>query len=1049
MNLNNFVVLPSKPKSMKLNVRNLQELRMETVQLDQHAKEMESRLEELRQHMNQEKEEREPVSDMGTFKTLCEQQPTCGVNVPFDTSDNVRGKGMRVYVAKVEYYLCYAHDEQLKESLPMENIPKAEQKQVIAEPAAKVHGTNRKLNLRGKVCGQCEVQLAGLMCAECGEDYCVGCFVRFHQKGALKRHRMVPVQAELQTPVSTRDVLGRLQQQVSGEENQHTQGASHKSTDESEATEKRSAPRSLQPMSDNQMHHTQPQVLFVNDGVDVEDEEAAEEEDSSLLRGGFDEEESARSFQEALKEWRERGQRPVSVMETQTEKGSQQLIHVEFKEDTLSYMEKLLLKKHRSLPLKLLLLRVTLQTDDRNVNIIETTENEPDKADIILRGTENEADVIVALPAERMELHKYFTSLFMIALAEDAGKADSPAESCLSIVELDEKMAGDATLYRSFGVKQGNESKMFAAVGNGGDFGYSVLPFTPCFSEMTKGSVGECNSDIKINSSPEMWPPSQEAEQSSSSLPRSESFSPLQTRLQRSQHLSTASESFLSNSRIGGQKVELSDSPKPSPRTRSSAAQQDKSSELLPTSSPSLPKTKLNQTLPGFEDHISTGSLSPGGIPSVRSSRCHSPAFLISKQSPKPPDSPSPRSRSVSSPVNPVQSRPAHSTPVSEPKLAQLSPERAITSPSAAVPSLKLSLRESSQSGLVSDRSISTMPIYDSFSSSMPRVESSHSEGHRSPPASKWLKGSRRSPKTTMFSLQLNMSDSEEEMTGEDACLVPSEEDSSDEELRRITDAEEQKNGFPSSRPTTTPPAEPHFTFTNLSKSENDNTEPDLFTGSSQAIHSVAQRQDIQPGQYQDLEGILTLGLDPGVLQPSPAPAQSSREEQNHTGSSLVNQLGACHFEEAPDIFVRSTPETAIHSVAQRQDIQPGQYQDLEGILTLGLDPGVLQPSPAPAQSSREEQNHTGSSLGTISRCSPISSRPLSAGTRRPLSRAAEEIMEVQSVEQLDLQDSDEDEEDCLALACLEEEFRHMSTTPLDEGEDSICRDCNYTNEGF
>ncbi len=44
--------------------------------------------------------------------------------------------------------------------------------------------------------------------------------------------------------------------------------------------------------------------------------------------------------------------------------------------------------------------------------------------------------------------------------------------------------------------------------------------------------------------------------------------------------------------------------------------------------------------------------------------------------------------------------------------------------------------------------------------------------------------------------------------------------------------------------------------------------------------------------------------------------------------------------------------------------------------------------------------------------------------------------MEVQTVEQRDLQDSDEDEEDCLALACLEEEFRHMSTTPLDEGED-------------
>lgn len=50
-----------------------------------------------------------------------------------------------------------------------------------------------------------------------------------------------------------------------------------------------------------------PQVLFVNDGVDVDDEEGGKVEDSSLLRGYFDEEESARFFQEALKEWREKG----------------------------------------------------------------------------------------------------------------------------------------------------------------------------------------------------------------------------------------------------------------------------------------------------------------------------------------------------------------------------------------------------------------------------------------------------------------------------------------------------------------------------------------------------------------------------------------------------------------------------------------------------------------------------------------------------------------------------------------------------------------------
>ncbi len=38
----------------------------------------------------------------------------------------------------------------------------------------------------------------------------------------------------------------------------------------------------------------------------------------------------------------------------------------------------------------------TLQADDRNVNIIETTENETNKADTIIRGTDN--DAIVASP---------------------------------------------------------------------------------------------------------------------------------------------------------------------------------------------------------------------------------------------------------------------------------------------------------------------------------------------------------------------------------------------------------------------------------------------------------------------------------------------------------------------------------------------------------------------------------------------------------------------------------------------------------------------------
>lgn len=37
-----------------------------------------------------------------------------------------------------------------------------------------------------------------------------------------------------------------------------------------------------------------------------------------------------------------------------------------------------------------------------------------------------------------MELRKYFASLFAIAPAEDAGKPNGPADSRLSIVDLDE-----------------------------------------------------------------------------------------------------------------------------------------------------------------------------------------------------------------------------------------------------------------------------------------------------------------------------------------------------------------------------------------------------------------------------------------------------------------------------------------------------------------------------------------------------------------------------------------------------------------------------------
>uniref|UniRef100_A0A4W4G7E0 B box-type domain-containing protein n=1 Tax=Electrophorus electricus TaxID=8005 RepID=A0A4W4G7E0_ELEEL len=273
MNLNDFVVFPNKPRSVKLNVRSLRELRRDTAQLDQENKDLESRLRQLRETMSREKEEREPAER-------------------------------------------------------------------VVHPLPGAAGSRRRFQLRGKPCGQCEARSAGLMCAECGEDYCVGCFAKFHQKGALKHHRMIPQKAELHTSISSLDVLARFRSQTAQQRGWSVQSPHHTAADSNamEADPRWGAAAGhFSPMADR---HAQ-NALFLNEGKEMEDEH----NEGSLLRGHFDEEESSRSFQLALAEWRER--RQVEAMGTQAEGRSQQPIHIEFREHGLSYMERLLLKQHR------------------------------------------------------------------------------------------------------------------------------------------------------------------------------------------------------------------------------------------------------------------------------------------------------------------------------------------------------------------------------------------------------------------------------------------------------------------------------------------------------------------------------------------------------------------------------------------------------------------------------------------------------------------------------------------------------------------------------
>uniref|UniRef100_A0A3Q0RVZ1 B box-type domain-containing protein n=1 Tax=Amphilophus citrinellus TaxID=61819 RepID=A0A3Q0RVZ1_AMPCI len=176
----------------------------------------------------------------------------------------------------------------------------------------------RKNRLRGRICGQCEVKTAGIMCAECTENYCVGCFARFHQKGALKRLNAGGVLLSL-----TSHCLPSI------------------------------------PVSTLMKRFLLLQVLAVSHGEEKKVDITGPP--PSLLRGEYSEEESVRSFQEALKLWRGKENDGFWIPATQTALppdreaegqrrggGEERVpVMVEFTENSLTYMDRLLLKKHR------------------------------------------------------------------------------------------------------------------------------------------------------------------------------------------------------------------------------------------------------------------------------------------------------------------------------------------------------------------------------------------------------------------------------------------------------------------------------------------------------------------------------------------------------------------------------------------------------------------------------------------------------------------------------------------------------------------------------
>ncbi|KAL7400444.1 hypothetical protein ABVT39_012366 [Epinephelus coioides] len=427
MNLNDFVVLPNnKAKSVRLNARNLREQHMQTLTLAQESKEMEEKLQQLKESMSKEKEER---GHSGGFRWKSGQRGSLNSNAVTNSAKKTKENTLqKLSAGKVKIRVL---KDELLTAPPQPPPPPP-------NPTVSLL-TTRKNRLKGKYCGQCEVKTAGVMCTECTEDYCIGCFTKFHQKGALKLHRMVPIQTDLQTHVSTRDVVSCFQRQINP--------SSYPETFTSPAVAK---PMQLHPDTSKVPavnHRMEEKVELIKEGQKREDERGFS---GSLLRGEYNEEESAKSFQEVLRQWRGETNegagepmsedamwtpiRPVSVsaMATQADlaqdRGAEGRerggvpVRVEFKESSLTYMERLLLKKHRRTPIETSRPSLAFGTDLKPI-----------------RNTNTGEETACSLTAQEEDFRRYCASLFAVPVSR--GRAEpqiTTPESCLVIEVLDE-----------------------------------------------------------------------------------------------------------------------------------------------------------------------------------------------------------------------------------------------------------------------------------------------------------------------------------------------------------------------------------------------------------------------------------------------------------------------------------------------------------------------------------------------------------------------------------------------------------------------------------
>ncbi|XP_052216731.1 zinc finger B-box domain-containing protein 1-like [Dreissena polymorpha] len=321
--------------STRLKAHNLKRAKDETKKLEHEGKKMEERLLELKLAMNREKEERErqgggfwKSGQQGSLTTYAEEV------LARKKSKSAPTKG-KIKILKDK---------------PLDLPERSAQPGTMAYIAQRGSHTPRD-KPKGPKCGQCEDRSASVSCVQCAEDYCAGCFAAFHLKGNLKKHRSIPLAA---TP---------RQCFASPRPNPPSTNGSYDFQQGDGAV----LPYAASPRKDRNSP----------DG-------ASGSYDNPLLHGSYDEAEQAASFQQALEAWRtgkaagnasgnvgsrggsrpgtdrtDRSQRrsvvryspaPTPTFNVETSTGTldkQQEIDIKFNTSSMTYAERLLLKKHR------------------------------------------------------------------------------------------------------------------------------------------------------------------------------------------------------------------------------------------------------------------------------------------------------------------------------------------------------------------------------------------------------------------------------------------------------------------------------------------------------------------------------------------------------------------------------------------------------------------------------------------------------------------------------------------------------------------------------